>query len=124
TNATALGYNAKATASNEIMLGNTSVTSVKAAGSFVIYSDGRFKKNIKENVPGLDFIKALKPVTYNYDIHGLNKYLGIKETDERSTDNSMENSISDKEKRIYTGFVAQDVETAAKKLGYDFSGVY
>ncbi len=28
-----------------------------------------------------------------------------------------------KEKIVYTGFLAQDVEKAAKKIGYDFSGV-
>jgi hypothetical protein len=26
-------------------------------------------------------------------------------------------------KKLHTGFVAQDVETAGKKLGYDFSGL-
>ena len=73
-----MGNGATATANNQVMLGNTSVTSVKAAGSFVIYSDGRYKKDLKENVPGLAFIKQLKPVTYHYDIHGMNKYMGIK----------------------------------------------
>ena len=35
-----------------------------------------------------------------------------------------EQAIADKEKKLYTGFIAQDVEAAAKKLNYDFSGVY
>jgi hypothetical protein len=30
-------------------------------------SDGRFKKNVSENVKGLDFIMKLRPVTYLYD---------------------------------------------------------
>ena len=29
----------------------------------------------------------------------------------------------DKEKIVYTGFIAQDVEKAARELGFDFSGV-
>jgi hypothetical protein len=33
-------------------------------------------------------------------------------------------SKANKEKKLYTGFVAQEVEVAANKLGYDFSGVY
>jgi hypothetical protein len=35
-----------------------------------------------------------------------------------------EAAINAKEKKIYTGFVAQEVETAAKKINYDFSGVH
>jgi hypothetical protein len=122
-NATAIGYNAIATADNQVMLGNILVTSVKAAGSFVIMSDGRFKKNMKENVPGLDFIRQLKPVTYNYDVNGINKFLGTQERkDTRS--NIEQEAIARKEKKLYTGFVAQDVEKVAEKMGYDFSGVY
>ncbi len=121
-NTSELGYQALATASNMVMLGNTSITSVKAAGSFVILSDGRFKKNIKENVPGLDFINQLKPVTYNYDIHGLNSFIGLKK-DELNNDRN-EKAIAEKEKMVYSGFIAQDVEQVAEKAGYDFSGVY
>ena len=125
-NATAIGSGAIATADNQVMLGNTSVTSVKAAGSFVIYSDGRFKKNLKENVPGLTFINQLKPVTYNYDIRGLNNLMAPSST--QQTKNVLQKindaAISAKENILYTGFVAQDVETAAKKINYDFSGVY
>ncbi len=69
-NSTALGYNSLITASNQIVLGSSSVTSIRAGSGFVIYSDGRFKKDLKENVPGLEFINLLKPVTYTYDVHG------------------------------------------------------
>lgn len=129
-NATAIGYGAIATFNNEIMLGNTDVNSVVAAGSYVIYSDGRFKKNIKENVPGLEFIKQLRPVTYNYDIHKLNDYI---KPDRKAKDIMEENAdfkkrkeyaIINKEKITYTGFVAQEVEKIADKMGYDFSGVH
>jgi trimeric autotransporter adhesin len=125
-NATSLGSGAVATASNQVMLGNTSVTSVMAAGSFVIYSDGRFKKNIKEDVPGLEFIKALRPITYNYDIHGLNNHIrGSLKLDPKSqTTIADESAIEAKEKITYTGFIAQEVDDEAKKIGYDFSGVH
>ena len=36
---------------------------------------------------------------------------------------SSKKGIAEKEKIIRTGFVAQEVEEAAKKIGYDFSGV-
>jgi trimeric autotransporter adhesin len=138
-NATAVGYSTIVTASNQVMLGNTSVTSVKAAGSFVIFSDGRYKKDLKENVPGLDFINQLRPVTYHYDVHGMNDKMGVAEGRKQAkgkngendpvaaTSNSNEQeeaAINQKEKKLYTGFVAQEVEAAARKLNYDFSGVY
>src|SRR5450432_2842734 len=140
-NASSIGYYAKATASNQIMLGNSSITSVMAAGSYTIYSDGRFKKNIQANVPGLEFINQLRPVTYNYNIHGLNDYLGAQEMQQKidaltkqttkdyqpnhSMANQMaETAISEKEKKLYTGFVAQEVEKVAVSLNYEFSGLY
>jgi hypothetical protein len=128
-NATAVGYQAVATADNQVMLGNTSVTSVYAAGSIFIASDGRFKKNIKENVPGLAFINQLKPITYTYDIHGLNNLIApVNASAKRSGNSDMqkrdEAAVTAKEKIIYTGFVAQDVEKAANKINYDFSGVH
>jgi len=122
-NTTALGNGATATADNQVMLGNNAVTSVKAAGSFVIYSDGRYKKDMKENVPGLAFINKLKPVTYHYDVHGMNKYMNVKAPDKNEAALT-KTAITEKERKLYTGFVAQDVETVAKKLNYDFSGVY
>src|SRR4029079_10043451 len=33
------------------------------------------------------------------------------------------NARNEKQQKVYTGFVAQDVEKAAKDLNYDFSGV-
>jgi len=136
-NATAVGYTAVATASNQVMLGNTSVTAVMAAGSFTIYSDGRFKKDIKADVPGLDFIKDLRPVTYHYNIHGINDHLGKTKPASRQisihgessfqapASNSLEEAaITTKEKKLYTGFVAQEVEKTANKFNYDFSGLY
>lgn len=125
TNTVAIGAGAQVGISDQIILGNTSVTSIKAGTGYVIYSDGRFKKNIKQNVPGLAFIKQLKPVTYNYDIHGLNKHIQPNaKPDSGESQNIKEAGINAKEKIVYTGFVAQDVETAANNIGYDFSGLY
>jgi hypothetical protein len=129
-NSTALGYNSVVTASNQVMLGSTAVTSVRAAGSYVIYSDGRFKKNLQQNVPGLDFIKLLKPVTYNYDVHALDAKLRGDMASRRSgrddepTRQADEKAMAEKEKIVYTGFIAQEVEKAAQQLHYDFSGIY
>jgi hypothetical protein len=122
TNYMALGYNAGgswSTANNVVEIGNASVTKIGGAVGWSIGSDKRIKTNIKEDVPGLAFINLLKPVTYNLDIHkqmeltGVNKKEGFKEWP----------TMYDIEKIKMTGFLAQDVEAAAKSIGYDFSGV-
>ncbi len=126
TNSGAFGQSATPTASSQIRIGNSSVTSIGGQVGWSTFSDGRFKKNIKENVPGLEFIKQLHPITYNLDIIGLNKKTGVDKKISLSNEKSRsaENAaIAQQEKNIYTGFVAQDVEKAAKKSGYDFSGV-
>ena len=115
-NTTALGYLAVPTASNQVRLGNTSVTSIGGQVEWTAFSDGRFKKDIKEDVSGLEFIKELRPVSYTVDKAGLNKFLQV-------TDSS---SNQAKAKRVpvrQTGFVAQEVEAIVKKTGYVFSGV-
>jgi hypothetical protein len=118
-NCVALGESATCTASSQVRLGNTFTTSI---GGFVGYSnlsDGRFKKNIKETVKGIDFIMKLRPVMYQFDMEGLNQklYPG-KKMDELSSKAVKENG-----KTVFSGFVAQEVEQAAKDAGYDFSGV-
>jgi len=133
-NATSLGFQSQNTASNQVMLGNTSVTSVVTSAPVYTASDGRFKKDIKTNVPGLEFIKELRPVTYHYDIHGINDHIRPASTGQsknRETQRQAEavktleeNAIAAKEKILFTGFVAQEVEKAANKFNYDFSGVY
>lgn len=117
-NSTAIGNGSRLTASNNIVLGNASITSIKAAvTSITAISDGRFKKNIKEDVMGLDFIRLLRPVTYNLDVTGMNKFLHV------ASDEAQQSGIAAKEKVVQTGFIAQEVEKAANEIGYNFSGV-
>jgi len=128
-NATAVGHNAYVTADNTIRVGDGSVTSIGGQVLWTTISDGRFKTNIKENVVGLEFIKKLRPVTYNFDPAGFRKFTEsvIKRPGDKNTMGATrdENSAADavSAKILYTGFVAQEVETAAKSLNYDFSGV-
>jgi O-methyltransferase involved in polyketide biosynthesis len=105
-----------------IRLGNSSVTVIGGAANWTNFSDARFKNNIKENVKGLDFIMKLKPVTFNYDMHKLDAYTGIDESVYKDSE-EMNKARNDKEKIVYTGFLAQQVEEAAKQCGFDFSGV-
>jgi len=41
----------------------------------------------------------------------------------QSTDENILFAMMEKEKMIQTGFIAQEVEQAAKETGYDFSGI-
>jgi trimeric autotransporter adhesin len=68
-------------------------------------------------VPGLEFLSLLTPITYNMDVRGLNRHIGLKTSD------ADEAGIENKESMVYSGFIAQDVETAAESIGYDFDGV-
>lgn len=117
TNTTAIGYKASPAASNQVRIGNTSVISIGGQVGWTIFSDERVKNNIQENVPGLSFIKALRPVTYHYNIAKENELLGVQNTDAK------EAGSSDIEKINFTGLIAQEVDKAAKKIGYDFSGI-
>jgi hypothetical protein len=116
TNAAAFGYQATATGSNFIAIGNTSVTEIKALVNLSIFSDSRFKTNIDDNVPGLAFIKQLKPVTYNYNLKALHQHL-------RPFDKETPAFEDGQELIRYSGFMAQEVDALAKSLGYNFSGV-
>lgn len=127
-NTTILGNGATGTASNQVRIGNSSVTSIGGYANWTNISDGRVKKNIKSNVPGLTFINMLRPITYNLNLTAMDNIL--QKTPIKDSKGNILQPTQDeidgkklKEKVVYTGFIAQDVEKAAKSLNYDFSGV-
>ena len=123
-NATALGNGAIVSSSNRVRIGNTSVYRIEGQVSWTSVSDGRIKENIQETVPGLSFISELRPVTYT-----LNTRKQHEITTQAMPDSIKEKLMqSDEEYRqsssiIRTGFIAQEVEEAAKRVGFDFDGV-
>lgn len=66
-NCTALGYGAAVTGDNQVQLGNSS-TSPYAYAALQLRSDPRDKTDIRDTVLGLDFIMALRPVDYRWDM--------------------------------------------------------
>jgi len=130
-NATVIGCNAVATGSNQVIIGNSGVKSIGGFADWSNFSDGRAKKNIKADVPGLDFINRLQPVTYNLDLDAVDNLLGIDKMKKDRLEKDMpqelkaitEKSRKAKQEQVQTGFVAQDVEKTAKSIGYNFSGV-
>lgn len=119
TNSIVIGANASSTTANTITLGNPTIsyTMNVGTGSVAITSDRRIKKDIQNNVPGLDFIKKLNPVTYHFDYSALSAIQEIPDSI-RNKKNEAE-----QEKVIRTGFIAQEVEKAAQEVGYNFDGV-
>jgi len=134
-NAIAIGYNAVATASNAVVLGTYTVTSAGGAVTWSTVSDGRAKKNIRSEVPGLAFINRLQPVMYNFDLNAMDELQKSDDPKINAFRDSLRNARSfeakemeakaraNKEKIVYSGFIAQDVEKAARSIGYNFSGV-
>ena len=120
-NSMALGNGAFINGSNQVRIGNYSVYSIGGYANWTNISDKRFKQNINEDVPGLEFIKKLRPVTYNLNVENLDDFLGI--PDSIRNDEKLKKGAIEKAGMVQTGFIAQEVEEAAQSLGYDFSGV-
>ena len=99
-NNTVLGYDARtsvATVSNEITLGNSSVTSLRCADTTIAsLSDARDKTNVIDSPYGLDFIDSLRPVQFTWQRRVL----------EPSDENHPKNGTT----RV--GFLAQDFQAA------------
>lgn len=116
-NTSALGYNTRVTASNQVRIGNSNVTSIGGQVSWSALSDGRFKKDLKKDVAGLDFINQLNPVSYTLDRDAFDKFLGISNTMD------IAQAEARKTPQLQVGFIAQEVEAIIKKSGYVFSGI-
>ena len=67
TNSTGVGYNSQITGSNQVQLGNSSTTTY-AYGAVQDRSDIRDKADVRDTELGLEFIKALRPVDFKWDL--------------------------------------------------------
>src|SRR3989339_302772 len=129
TNVMGLGYDVRPTASNQVRIGNSSVSSIGGYAGWTNFSDGRYKLAVNENVKGLDFVMKLRPITYQLDMNRLSA--DLKENQRRNENGNITiessetdiNSRNEKSQFVFTGFVAQEVEKVAMDLGFDFSGV-
>jgi hypothetical protein len=127
-NSIALGEAALSSANNQARIGNSSTTSIGGYVGWSNISDGRTKKNIQYNIPGLSFINKLNPVTYNLDLDAVDRIMQPTQKKDRNGNiiTAMQFETDARKQKgqiVYSGFIAQDVEAAAKELSYDFSGV-
>ena len=116
TNSIAIGYQVSVTAANKVYVGNDAMSTIGGVVNWTATSDGRFKYDVRADVPGLDFINRLRPVTYHFDARKLLTF-------HHDCTEDLEAAFAEKENTRYTGFIAQEVEEAAKQCGYEFSGV-
>jgi trimeric autotransporter adhesin len=101
-------------ASNQAIIGNSRTVFIGGKVNWGIVSDARIKNTIKEDVKGLDFILKLRPVTYHINSNEITAITGNKEISDFP-------GKYEGDKIKYSGFLAQEVEQAAKDSDYEFS---
>ena len=123
-NCIAIGQAVTCTANSQARIGNLATNSIGGTVGWSTLSDGRYKTNMQENVKGIDFIMKLRPLTYRLKLTALadrmDEMAGRKSG---KKDAGTRQVLTQNESAIHTGFVAQEVEQAAKESGYEFSGV-
>ena len=102
---------------NQVFIGNVSTAFIGGQVNWSTYSDSRIKHTITEDVKGLDFITRLRPVSYHKDLAAITRLTGNKQTENFP-------GKYNSEKIRFSGFLAQEVEAAAKQSNYNFSGVH
>ena len=141
-NSTVIGWNAVVDSSNKVRIGDDNIISIGGKVGWSTFSDGRYKKDVQEDVKGLNFIMQLRPVTYHYDTQKLNeecaaRYAKLNKIYLLKNPDNTENGknpaggfsfmkykpVVNADEKRYSGFIAQEVEAAAKNVGYDFSGI-
>lgn len=120
--ATAVGCNALARDSEWLELGNVNTQIYSPTNvSILIGSDRRFKNNVQENVKGLEFIKKLRPVTYQMDTKKLDDFIIQNMPDSAKIKHQAGMDFAASTAKIRSGFIAQEVAKAAIACGFSSS---
>lgn len=139
TNCSVLGYGATATGNNEVQLGNAATTVYYY--QLQVRSDIRDKADVRDTALGLDFIMALRPVDFKWDLRDSYRTpppaalppVATKEEKENhkilieqwKQANDMNNIVHDgthKRTRYHHGLIAQEVKQVLDDKGIDFGG--
>jgi hypothetical protein len=102
------------TASNTICFGDTNITSAHIQVALTVASDQRDKTDFVDLDLGLDFVKALEPVTYYWDKRS--KYGDLSADDYDLLAQTPDGTH--KEDWMDVGFKAQSVQTLEEAAGY------
>jgi len=134
------GYNAQVTGSNQIQLGDASTTTY-AYGAVQNRSDIRDKADVKDTTLGLEFVNALRPVDFKWDMREDYRAKAPKAPEQDATeaekaaykvakdkwleDVKLANITHDgskKRNRFHHGLIAQEVKAVLDAKGIDFGG--
>jgi hypothetical protein len=146
TNSTCLGYNAQVTGSNQVQLGDSSTTTY-AYGSVQNRSDARDKTDVRDTQLGLDFVLALRPREFKWDLRDDYRTAPPKEPNpaDYASEEAYQQANSawqidyanwenaDKlanithdgthaRTRYHQGLIAQEVKAVMDQMGVDFGG--
>jgi hypothetical protein len=128
-NTMALGNTANPTAadvSNEVTIGNTSISTARVQVDWTVLSDERDKKNIQTLEAGLDFINALRPVSYNSDPRDAYYHWVEEWDDEEETIKKRQVADTPDGSKMHThkttSFLAQEVMEAIEEFGEEGLG--
>ena len=97
------------TGSNNVVLGNNSISNLYCADASISSSDSRDKTDVTDFTKGLDWIEALRPVTFRWDRR---TWYGTEEEPYGTPDGSK------KRQRLHLGFLAQEALAVEQANGY------
>lgn len=139
-NTSMFGYLATVTGDNQVQLGNSSTTTY-VYGTVQNRSDARDKADIQDTILGLDFINALRPVDFRWDLRDdyrstppeppaddatkeerVAHSQALQEWREANALDNLQHDGSKKRSRFHHGLIAQEVKAACDAAGVDFGG--
>ena len=140
TNTTGVGYNADVTGSNQIQLGS-GTTTCYTNGAVQNRSDIRDKADVRDTELGLEFINALRPVDFKWDMREDYRAKAPKAPEQDATEEekaaykvakakwledvklaNITHDGSKKRNRFHHGLIAQEVKAVLDAKGIDFGG--
>lgn len=140
TNTSGFGFNAQVSGNNQVQLGDSSTTTF-CYGAVQNRSDARDKTDIRPTVLGLDFIKALKPRDFRWDMREAYRtpaptpppfeasdeeksayQVSFRDWQNRNKFANLTHDGSKKKRRIHHGLIAQEVAELIRTTGVDFGG--
>ena len=103
------------TADGIVCLGDNNVTNLYCADTSISSSDGRDKADVKDFTAGLDWIEAMRPITYHWDKRSW--YTEIDEETGEVTSQPDPDGTHKRDKK-HIGFIAQEVLEIEKAHGF------
>jgi hypothetical protein len=128
-NCSGVGAYSAVTGSNQVQLGD-SATTTYVYGTVQNRSDIRDKADVRDTQLGLDFINALRPVDYKWDLRDSYKPPMPDPEDKEQMEawreacnlSNLTHDGSKKRSRFHHGLIAQEVKAVLDAQGIDFGG--